>query len=364
MKPIKLLVGMLILVALVGCSSFKNDTGIQQDTNNNAVLEQTQKAVTQSPNATTCLPTLTPPPDSITNETMEVEDYELQIEYNDIVYIGLYSGGLLGGVANGSGRFSSQDSESYLIYTGSWIDNVFSGSGYLETDNYIVRINDTEFRLGTYKGETEDGIASGVGAFSAIDGSGAAYTFTGEWANGLWNGKGKKVFEDPSIPALEGTFTDGAFTPTPYELFAFLGHTTGDGYIISEKAKTFLNDHAELFTNNSEQGLGAYVDTTFSHRVFAKNPEKFGDKLIRLAMLRVDQIFEHDIYNDGSLIVTEMLSTDSNMNVFYVYYIGEINGIYQGDKITMYALPLDYFTFETAERTSMWAIACAAAYVK
>ena len=88
------------------------------------------------------------------------------------------------------------------------------------------------------------------------------------------------------------------------------------------------------------------------------------DKLIRLTLLRVDQIFEYDIYDNGSLILTEILATDADMNVFYVYYIGEVIGVYAGDKITMYALPMDYFTFETSERKDMWAIACAAAYVK
>ena len=364
MKLIKFLVGILILGALVGCSNLKNDTGIQQDAYNDAALEQTQNAVTQTLDATTSLPTLTPSPDNNTDETMEVENYKLQIEYNDIVYNGLYSGGLLGGLANGSGRFSSEDSESYLVYTGSWIDNMFSSSGYLKTNNYILRTTDNEIQLGTFEGETENGKASGSGTWTAIDSNGDSYTYTGEWANGLWNGKGTKAFDDPSSPTVEGTFTDCIFTPTPCELFVFFEQTTGYGYNISENAETFLNDHVELFTNNSEQGLGAYVDTTFSYRAFAKNPEKFGDKLIRLTLLRVDQIFEYDIYDNGSLILTEILATDADMNVFYVYYIGEVIGVYAGDKITMYALPMDYFTFETSERKDMWAIACAAAYVK
>ena len=175
------------------------------------------------------------------------------------------------------------------------------------------------------------------------------------------NSSTKKYF------SLFGTLTEGngvaVCLPDSMQFMSFPGgQQTQYGFTIQDKSREFLIDHSNLFTQNSEDGLGAFVDTTFSYRAYAKSPDLYGDQLIRQAKLHVAQIKEFDTFQN--IRATEIIAVDTNENVYYVYYLGTVANVYVNDSITMYALPLDFFAYETTERIDMPAVVCAAAYIK
>lgn len=59
-------------------------------------------------------------------------------------------------------------------------------------------------RTGTYTGEMKDGLPHGQGTFTSQNEEGGAWTYTGKWDMGHWNGKGRSEWED-------GTYYEGEY---------------------------------------------------------------------------------------------------------------------------------------------------------
>lgn len=59
-------------------------------------------------------------------------------------------------------------------------------------------------RTGSYSGEFKDGLPHGQGSFTSQNADGGAWTYTGEWDMGHWNGKGRSEWED-------GTYHEGEY---------------------------------------------------------------------------------------------------------------------------------------------------------
>lgn len=278
------------------------------------------------------------------------------LEYNGETYVGSYSGETVDGVPNGAGSFNASSEEGYINYTGSWTDGVFSGDGYLESDLYVVHFLDGVDRMGEYKGDLLDGLPSGSGTFTAVNDAGVRYTYTGEWKNGLYNGFGKATF-DAFSNVHEGNFKDGEFAPTPLQFFVALGTGDDDGYEITDNAVAFLEKYPDVFINNTTENTDIEFEENFKYEAFAKNPAKFGEKLIKISGLRVVQIFE---YSDWGYDYSFCIAQDSNYNVYYIYLLGYADDVYEGSRVTLTALPLAYFTYPNTAGNKIWAIACAA----
>lgn len=287
--------------------------------------------------------------------TIEFDGYV--IEHNDTTYTGLYSGETKNGIPNGDGSFSFTKNDDYINYSGTWTAGCFSGNGNLETNLYVINFPDGISRQGEYKGETLDGKASGTGVFSATNDSGNHYTYTGEFENGTFNGFGIRRFDDSSFNVEEGNFENGVFSPTPIQFFKYVGTSKDEEYELTEKSATFLETHPDVFINTSIEGSNLEFEENFKYEAFAKNPSKFGDKLIKVPKLKVVQIFEH---TGLGYDYTFCIAQDSSYNVYYFYMLGFADDVYEGDRITLTALPLDYFTYPNTLGQSIWAIACAA----
>ena len=77
--------------------------------------------------------------------------------------------------------------------------------------------------------------------------------------------------------------------------------------------------------------------------------------------LDVVQIIENDYWGaDHTFCILE----DSSYNVYYVNMYGFANNIYEGSRVTLTALPLDYFTYPNVAGEEVWAIACAGVIIK
>lgn len=275
-------------------------------------------------------------------------------------YSGVFTGTIVDGIPNGEGIFNYTSDRGYIKYAGFWTDGAFSDKGYLESDLYVVHFLDGINRIGEYKGSLVDGLACGEGTFSALNDEGVRYSYTGEWSGGLFNGFGKTVFDDDSIMVQEGNYKDGEFTPTPAQLFSALG-TGENGYAIIPNASSLLEKFPDVFKTNSIYGTDIKIDSSFKYEAFAKNPQKFGNKLIKVYGLNVVQIFEDSLWGYD---VTFCLAEDSNYNMYYIYLLGYADNVYEGSNVTLTALPLDFFTYQSVLGHEVWAIACAAVSIE
>jgi len=80
----------------------------------------------------------------------------------------------------------------------------------------------------------------------------------------------------------------------------------------------------------------------------------------RVTKLRIIQIFEQEKWGYDT---TFILAYDNNYNYYWINYLFYADEVFEGNRITLYALPLDYFTYEMAAGGQAWALACAAVYI-
>ena len=289
-----------------------------------------------------------------------VKDMDFQYEYQGVNYTGTYTGGVEKKIPNGEGTFTAKGSVGNVIYAGGWAAGKMTGAGKLTDAQFTIKFSDVTL-TGAYEGATIDGVPAGKGSFTAVSSDGVKYCYTGDFKNGTFDGQGSRTFDGEKNYKEAGTYTAGEFTPTPKEMFCYLGTSDNDAlFSVRALSAQFLGNNANLFTSSTAEGLDAYVDTEYRPEVYTKSPDKYGDKLIHLNQLTIAQISENQCFNYPS--VTFILATDANYHYYFIYYLGTAD-VYTGDKISAYLLPLDYFTYKTTAETQNWAIAAAAAYV-
>lgn len=282
-------------------------------------------------------------------------DYNLTYDGQELP--GKYTGSIMNKLPSGNGTFTATGGDYSFTYTGEWEDGSIAGAGTLDYDKYVVHFTDGVNREGKYSGETLDGIASGSGTFTATNDEGYQYTYTGEWLNGLYNGYGVVKFDDPEMFVQDGNFVDGEFAPTPVQFFAAEGSRSITKYTIVDNAKSFLETYPDTFIENSISSLSSeLIDSETMYGQISKNPSKFGDKLIVANNLSVVQISESETWGKE---VTRFIAIDNDFNIYYCCMYNVAEGVYEGSNINLTYLPLDYFTYQTTDNSSKWAIACA-----
>lgn len=281
---------------------------------------------------------------------------DMSLQFHDCTYIGTYSGDVLDGSPEGFGSFTMPEDEVYLCYTGTWENGSITGIGNIECSNYTVIFSDSTTRVGLYEGEVLDGSASGSGIFTTKNDLGITYSHEGNWLNELPNGYGLRKWEDDDYVPLQGIFSNGDFMPTPLEFFIYAGSYKDQKYSINETAASFIDENSNTFLYNDTSSYYGDLDYEFQYDVFSKNHSQFGNTLIVVSDLLVIQISEENYYGaDHTFCILE----DYDGQVYYVNLYGFSEGIYEGDYVTLTALPLDYFTYPNVEGTAIWAIACA-----
>lgn len=313
--------------------------------------------------------------------SMELDGYTVKIAGKS--YMGLYKGDAVDALPNGNGEFIFSDEntsvtyigewesgepngegtldysgeDGYIRYSGGWKNGEFSGKGQLESDCYVVHflggINDGVDRTGYYSGDVLNGVASGTGTFTAVNDAGNEYTYTGSWVNGLYDGKGVVRFKDHSW-VYDGHYEKGEFVPTPAQFFAAIGST--QGFEVADKSTSFIDNHKEIFLENTVGEETVEFEDGFKYEAFSKNSSQYGDKLIEINNLKVVQIFE---YEDWGYEYTFFIVQDSQYRVYYCYKLGYADEVYEGSRVKMVALPVDYMSYKNTMGNTIYAIACA-----
>lgn len=264
-----------------------------------------------------------------------------------------YIGGWESGTPNGEGTLDYSGEDGYIRYSGGWKNGGFSGKGQLESDCYVVHFTDGLDRTGYFNGDVFDGIASGTGMFTVVNDAGDEYIYTGSWLNGLYDGEGVVRFKDLSW-VYDGNYEKGKFTPTPAQFFAAIG--SAQGFDVTDKSTSFIDSHKDIFLENTVGEETVEFEDSFKYEAFSKNSSQYGDKLIEINNLKVVQIFE---YEDWGYEYTFFIAQDSQYRVYYCYKLGYADEIYEGSRVKMVALPVDYMSYQNTMGNTIYAIACA-----
>lgn len=216
-------------------------------------------------------------------------------------------------------------------------------------------------RSGKFSGTLIDGVAEGIGKFTTKNSEGTTWTYEGEFKKGAFNGQGIQTWEDSDYTE-NGTFTDGLYTPTKAEFFSYSQQLYQDSICMPELAENFIVEHDNLFPCETEETINEaseLTDATIERKHLSKGGMSIGDKFFSANGLTVQQIFES---NECGYTFSWILASDSNYEYYAIYYLGSID-VYEGDRISIRALPLGNSSFENISGGTTLVVVCAGATV-
>lgn len=272
--------------------------------------------------------------------TTNVTNKNVTISLQNNSYSGQYSGAWDNNKPSGEGTFIYSDNTVNIHYFGNFENGEIKGKGSLISTTLTIKLTldgTSGDHIGTYTGDTVDGIPSGKGKFSTAINSGKCYSYIGEWLNGLMNGQGELTYEnaDNSIANLSGTFTNGVYAPTLRDFLVKLGSNSVFPFSITDKAESFLISHSDLFPANNSQDIQQYIDTSFDLQNFLNAPQDYGDKMNQLSQLSVEKIESYQKYGKD---FTALYLNENGIFKYLCIYPG-IYDLKMGDQVTVFGIP-------------------------
>lgn len=127
-------------------------------------------------------------------------------------------------------------------------------------------------------------------------------------------------------------------------------------YTIMDKSAEFLKTNFDLFPadydafqNEEKENL---IDYSLEGKHILKNKDRYGDKLMQLPLLKVEQIWEYE-KGEGTNSYYTLLSTYDSLNGnFYSVLYNDSIDIFEGDYLTAYVLPVGVVSVERNLGTS------------
>ncbi|MCR5795101.1 MAG: hypothetical protein K6G61_07145 [Solobacterium sp.] len=269
----------------------------------------------------------TPEPEGDTYE--DVVNKAMLVTYNGQEYNGYFTGTLKNGRPDGEGKFEPGSSVDYFAFKGEWVDGEPSGEGEMQTDHYTIDFG-TVKRTGTFLGHVKDLVAEGEGSFDAYNDADERYHYTGNFANGTFNGHGRREFpEETKYGIEEGNFTDGLFDPTFAEEVQYIFSFQDNMKLkIAQPFLDYINDEEDLFTIPDKEVV---VLEEFESYDPSNHPG-----ITMLEGLYVTQVTEENGYNSQY----QSIIAKNDSHVFDILWFGDNMSITAGDTITAYVLTL------------------------
>jgi hypothetical protein len=282
----------------------------------------------------------------------KVENLPITLNITKTDYDGIYSGDTKDGLPDGEGTFTYNKDDVNIKYDGQWSEGKMSGDGTLTDNDFTAYFSedDPTDKKGEFSGTTKDGSAVS-GSFTRTNDDGYTYTYTGEWSDNSWNGYGEQVFADDNY-TNGGHWEKGVFKPSLSEYMTSLGSgNSGDlNYTVSDENKNFIDENNALFPLTADSGVdvNSYVDGDLSYEKYIKSPGDFSGKLMRSTTQEVVQIEEVDAPSTVGGTLTCMITDDVSTydDVYYVFYPGSLENIYEGSTLTLVGLPLNTSSYE------------------
>ena len=191
---------------------------------------------------------------------------------------------------------------------------------------------------GQYTGQVLDGIPDGEGTFTCQNSEGITWSYSGEFKNGRFHGKGETVWD---IGWRErGTYTDGLFTPNTFELFDSISELGEPAYSISEENQAFMENHLELFpaeTEEAKASMDTFIQSDLTYPMMTKTLDGLEGKLYHCASAQAVQVFQNEVFNHT---LTFIICNDSDYNYYYICYNGVLPDVYDGTEFEFVGLPV------------------------
>lgn len=242
---------------------------------------------------------------------------------------GLYTGPLKDGKAHGKGTFSVDNEDGGISYKGLFSNGQINGAGTLCLS----------------MGEDGELIMEGTFKQGGLDGYGVT-TFNFEGETILW----------------KGTYTNGVFTPTAGEKFDYLGQVDLLGlFALPQEMIAYIDSHPKLFPVADPTVIKSMKYQSFEYRQFTKTRKQNDMGLIKLELyaMQVSEDFSEDI----NQTVTSLSAADKDENVYAIFYLGS-SEVLDGDRITVYALPVATSSYDNIGGGTTNVIVLAACYIE
>lgn len=192
---------------------------------------------------------------------------------------------------------------------------------------------------GQYSGQILNQVPDGQGTFVCQKEDGNSWTYSGEFKNGVFNGKGAATWSDTKWKEV-GTYTDGLFTPNTFELFDSLSDVEAAPYTISEQNQEFMESHLELFpseTEDAQQTMSSFIQEDLTYPMMSKTLSGLEGKLYQCPSAIATQVTQNSQFGRA---VTRVICLDPNYNYYYLLYDGVLPDVYDGTPISFVGLPV------------------------
>ena len=263
----------------------------------------------------------------------------ITVTVNGTERTGTYSGEERNGIPDGSGVFESDDGLPELIYEGTWKDGTARGEGTLHDAGYRLTAETREGRFdveGTYDGEVYDGVAAGEGTFASVNSENIAWSYTGHFAGGTFDGYGSTSWENGAYE--EGNYVNGQYTPTWTQVVVSM--CKWDGYEINKSSVAFMKSYESLFTSDRE--IEPYlVYKAWDPESFREAPERQCSKLAVRKNLTVLHVGEP---MDMGMELTYLALSEGD--TIYYGFVHDSSGLEEDAVLSeAWFLPLNMVTF-------------------
>lgn len=198
---------------------------------------------------------------------------------------------------------------------------------------------------GQYTGEVLDDVPNGDGIFVWQNDKGVSITYTGEFKDGQFHGKGETTWDGSDFKNV-GTYTEGLFTPNTFEMFDSISAVVTAPFSISKENQAFIESHLELFpaeTNEDKEELSALIQTDLTYAMMNKTLKGLDGKFYHCPAAYAVQVFEQYAFDHS---ITQILCQDDNYNNYYVLYDGVLPEVYDGVSIEFVGLPVSLSGFD------------------
>ena len=271
--------------------------------------------------------------------------------------VGTYDGESDNGVPNGQGVFQSEDELPSLRYEGKWALGKTVGGGSMIDEGYTIHFEpkkDKAYdRTGTFIGKVQDGIPKGKGSFTAQNSTGIKWVYAGEFENGTFNGYGTIVWDEKDAISQVGHYTNGLYTPTWPEAMKYQANI--DECELYKDSEDFLKKNEKIFTTETEIS-SSLVNIQWDASQFEKSPKSYSKQLINQADLIVIQ---NDLTEDYENDISFLILVNGEGTLFYGYMDGKCD-FEQGATIeSLYLLPLNNITYQNVNNEDRQAVYCA-----
>lgn len=291
-----------------------------------------------------------------------VKNKTVTLTYQEKKYKGRYTGLMKDGKPT-EGTFSYKNGEDYLTYKGKILSGKMTGKGTLSTNLMKTYFTGMAY-TGIYKGHVSNGKANGDGSFEFLspkDFKGCIYK--GSWLANMMNGTGRIDSPIEGDGAFIGHFDNGYYEPSTLDSYQTIGTFVGPKYKVSSRAGSYIENNSEFFMTKDENDLAASVDTSLNFYDVLKNPDKYGDKIMKFSNYPVlNSTLEKDLFiKDLSLI---LIGKPSENIYVYVICLDPVKNAVTNSNQTVYGLPLASSVYKTNSGEKLKVLILAGSFLK